>query len=153
MERPHRIKLVGNSLTIDEMYFRIDEIRFVDVVKQSYPLLRQLLILSAVCCAIIALLFHETFPDVTLFFAGCAVLEIVAVCLIKRRYALRIGQQFGTTKVIISTDSKALEEIRREIAEILSRDTASRTALNSPHSTGNTGFMAGPETETSRQTQ
>lgn len=151
MEQPHRIRLVGNSLTIDEMYFRIDEIRFVDVVKQSYPLLRQLLILSAVCCAIIALLFHEAFPDVTLFFAGCAALEIVAVCLIKRRYALRIGQQFGTTKVLISTDSKALEEMRREIAEILSKGNAFRTASENARPTSDTGPDAGPETEVTRQ--
>ena len=150
MEQPHRIRLVGNSLTIDEMYFRIDEIRFVDVVKQSYPLLRQLLILSAVCCAIIALLFHEAFPDVTLFFAGCAALEIVAVCLIKRRYALRIGQQFGTTKVLISTDSKALEEMRREIAEILSKGNDFRTMPEHTRHTDDTGSDAGPETEVTR---
>ncbi len=129
MEKPHKVILFGNSLTIDEMYFRIDEIRFVDVVKKSYPLLRQLLILCTGCCALTALIFHDSFPDLSLFFTVCAVAQTTAVCSIRRRYALRIGQQFGTTKAIISVDRQRLEQIRLEILEALRK----RNALTVSH--------------------
>ncbi|WP_143260686.1 MULTISPECIES: DUF6232 family protein [unclassified Alistipes] len=119
MEQHPRIRRCGHSLTIDEMYFRIDEIRFVDVVKQSRPLLRQLLILCAVCCTVTALLFHDAYPDATLFFAVCAAVEFAVAGAIRRRYALRIGQPFGTSKVLITTDRKQLEELRDRILAML----------------------------------
>lgn len=120
METNHRISIRNNSLVLDEMYFRIDEIRFVDVVRQEAPLVRKIGGAGGFCCMLLALICSGFgVAGVAAFFWFCAVLGLIAVLVIKRPYALRIGSAFGTTKAIISNDSAELQELRRRIIEAL----------------------------------
>lgn len=119
MDSPHRISIRGNSLVIDEMYFRIDEIRFVDVVRQDYPLIRPILLVGTGCCALIGLPLLAAGVD----FGGALLLigaiEAAIAFSIKRHYALRVGEQMGTSKVVISTDREELESLRERIREAM----------------------------------
>lgn len=122
MDSFHHVTVHGNSLTVNEMYFRIDEIHFVDVVQQNYPLIRQLLLVSTSFCTLIGL------PLLTVPALGIPILMIGAIeaaiaFSIKRRYALRIGKQLGTSKVVISTDRDELERLRQHIRNAIETRT------------------------------
>ncbi len=121
MDASHRIDIRGNSLIINEMYFRIDEIRFVDVVQQNYPLIRQLLLVGTAGCALIGLPLLAASPDFGIPVLLLGAIEAVIACSIKRRYALRVGECMGTSKVVISTDRKELESLRQRICEAMER--------------------------------
>ena len=117
----YTIQRKGPSLIVGEQYFRIDEIRFVDVVKQERPLILRLMVVNAafflfaalICTAASAMGAASLF---TLW--SCA--EIIVIVAAGRKYALRINAGFGTTKAIISSDRAALEQARRRINELLS---------------------------------
>lgn len=121
MQTGHDISANGRMLKIDELYFRIDEIQFVDVVQQDRPTILRLMIVNAVFCLLLALICSAFSPEAAGFFGFWAILEIVIVFAVKPRYALRIGQRFGTAKAIISEDRRALEEIRARISEIMAQ--------------------------------
>lgn len=114
MESDHRIAIRGNSLTIDEMYFRIDEIHFVDVTRQDYPIIRQLFMLGAGFGTLLGLPLLY-FPRIGISLLLLALIDFCIACSFRRRHALRIGQHMGSTKVIISTDREELERIRQRI--------------------------------------
>ncbi len=122
MDSSHRIVVRGNSLIINEMYFCIDGIRFVDVVAQDYPLVRQLLLVSAGFCLLLGLplLAYPEYGGPLLFIG---IMEGITALSVKRRYALRVGEQMGTSKVVISTDKEELERLRRQIREALENRT------------------------------
>ena len=119
MDSFHRIDIRGNSLIINEMYFRIDEIRFVDVVRQNYPLIRQLLLVSTAGCTLIGLPLLAASPDFGIPILLLGAIEALVAFSIKRRYALRVGEHMGTSKVVISTDRKELESLRQRIREAM----------------------------------
>ena len=116
-------------MVIDEMYFRIDEMRSVDVVRQERPLLLFLVLVGAIfgigaaaaCIWIYTSTDFAALPYVAavLFIAAAVALPVVSV---KRRYALRIGQASGMTKAIVSSDRNELENIRLQIADVLKHE-------------------------------
>ncbi len=121
MQTGHNISVNGNKLRINELYYNIDEIQFVDVVQQDRPTILRIVLLCAGFCLLLALICFLFSAALGLFFGLCGAVGIVIVRSIKPQYALRIGQRFGTAKAIISEDQKAMEEIRAHISEIMAQ--------------------------------
>lgn len=124
MQTSHNITILQNSIIIDEMFFRLEEIRFVDVTEQELPILRQFYGVGGWVNLFIALLFlcFEIGPAAAFFFF-CAFVQLILRYTYKRRYALRIGQQLGTTKAIISTDRTEMEAVKSRILQALAEKT------------------------------
>lgn len=127
MQHAHRIVIRGRSMIIDEMYFRIEEMCSVDIVRQERPLLLRMMLLGAGLCvaaAIACIWIYSSVDKAALLYAAgalsaAAVIELIVFFSIKRRYALRIGQSTGMTKAIVSYDRDELEKIRLQITEAL----------------------------------
>lgn len=127
MQTPHRIVIHGRSMIIDEMYFRIEEMCSVDIVRQERPLLLRMMLLGASLCvaaAIACIWIHSSvdmaaLPYIAGALSAAAVIELIVFFSIKHRYALRIGQSIGMTKAIVSYDRDELEKLRLQITEAL----------------------------------
>lgn len=136
MQTTHRIAIRGNSMVIDEMYFRLDEMRSVDVIRQERPLLLFMVLIGAIlgigpgaACIwlytstdFVALPYATVLPYVAAAFFLAAAVALAGVLSVKRRYALRIGQPSGMTKTIVSSDRDELETIRLQIADVLKNE-------------------------------
>ena len=114
-------------MVIDEMYFRIDEMRSVDVVRQERPLLLFLVLVGAIfgigaCIWIYTSTDFAALPYVAAVLFIAAAVALAGVLSVKRRYALRIGQASGMTKAIVSSDRNELENIRLQIADVLKHE-------------------------------
>ena len=117
-------------MVIDEMYFRIDEMRSVDVVRQERPLLLVLVLVGAIfgigaaaaCIWIYTSTDFAALPYVAAVLFIAAAVALAGVLSVKRRYALRIGQASGMTKAIVSSDRDELENIRLQIADVLKHE-------------------------------
>lgn len=117
-------------MVIDEMYFRIDEMRSVDVVRQERPLLLFLVLFGAIfgigaaaaCIWIYTSTDFAALPYVAAVLFIAAAVALAGVLSVKRRYALRIGQASGMTKAIVSSDRNELENIRLQIADVLKHE-------------------------------
>lgn len=115
MASQHNISIKENSLVIDNAYFRLKEIRFVDVVKQEASVMRKLSLTSAIFSGIFMLMAFGGSAEVAAFFFICLAVSLTIFFANKIQYALRIGQNMGTTKVLVSPDFQELENVRREI--------------------------------------
>ena len=115
-------------MVIDEMYFRIDEMRSVDVVRQERPLFLVLvgaifgIGAAAACIWIYTSTDFAALPYVAAVLFIAAAVALAGVLSVKRRYALRIGQASGMTKAIVSSDRNELENIRLQIADVLKHE-------------------------------
>lgn len=116
MASQHNISIKDNSLIIDDAYFQLKEIRFVDVVKQEAPLMRKLAGISAGFSALFTLIAFGGSAEVAAFFFICLAVSLLIFFANKIQYALRIGQNLGASKVLISPNFEELESVRREIA-------------------------------------
>lgn len=112
----HKIAIRGKSLEINEMYFPASEIHFVEVAQQDPPIIRGLIIAASVGFFLLAaVLASFGFPIIGVTAAIFGIAGICFAIAIKPRYALRIGQNLGSTKCMISTDREELEAIRNRI--------------------------------------
>ncbi len=122
MDEQYRLTVLKHSITINEMYFLIDEIRNVEVIEQETPIIRRLLGISIGANLLLGLLFaaFEVVAGAAFFFL-IAGIEAIVVFRIKKRYALRIVQSLGSTKAIITTGKSALEQLRSQILDAISK--------------------------------
>ncbi len=120
MELKRVISIKGDVLLINEMYFDLSQVRFVDVVRVGYHFLRNVFIVIAVGCLALAFLSIFLFmPIITLTQALFAFAAFVISRLYKSQYALRVISDYGAVEAIISSDTVILEQYRKQIMEAI----------------------------------
>lgn len=119
-DRSDRLAIEGNSIRIDNMYFKIDNIQFVNVVKQDRSWWYKGAVITLPLCIIIALACIGFAPGISAFYGLSALGIIIYFVKSKAKYALLFGLQLGSQKVLISTDKQGLERLKADIQAAIS---------------------------------
>lgn len=112
------VLLTPREIHIGSLFLNRKQMRFADVVRQDYPVLRNVLLVGGWFTLFIYL--------ITLIWGGWSFFLILALIEIgtgygcfQRKYALRIGYDMGTTKVLITPDREYLYKVKQMIDRTL----------------------------------
>ena len=116
------VLLTSGKIRVGSLFLEGRRVRFADVVRQDYPMRRNVLLVGG--------WFTLLFWLISLAWGGWAFFLILALVELgigyagfRRKYALRIGYDLGTVKALITSDRVYLQKVKQMIDRALMMDS------------------------------